>query len=171
VSIPYGVVDALSGVASASPGSPVVFTAEGSGLTQTVTAVDLAGNVSSAVTPAVFIDKTPPVIGGAPANCVMWPPNHKMWSVADFSAQDGMSGYNASSWNIQGVSNEPDDELGDGKTTGDIQINGTKVALRAERSGRNTGRVYSVTAKVSDAAGNTGSSSFVCTVPHDQRGR
>ncbi len=171
VSIPYAVVDGLSGVASASPGSPVVFTAEGSGLTQTVTAVDLAGNVSSAVTPAVFIDKTPPVIGGAPANCVMWPPNHKMWAVADFSAQDGMSGYNPASWNIQGVSNEPDDERGDGKTTGDIQINGTKVALRAERSGRNTGRIYSVTAKVSDAAGNTGSSSFVCTVPHDQRGR
>jgi hypothetical protein len=172
VSIPYTVADVLSGVAGASPGSPVVFTAEGSGLTQTVTAVDFAGNVSSATSPAVFIDKTPPVIGGLPADgCTLWPPNHKMWKVADVSAQDGMSGYDPSSWNIQGVSNEPDDELGDGKTTGDIRINGTVVELRAERSGRNTGRIYTVTAQVRDAAGNTATRQAICTVPHDQRGR
>ncbi|HZI16126.1 MAG TPA: hypothetical protein VE153_37520 [Myxococcus sp.] len=171
VSVPYSVVDALSGVASSSPGSPVLFTGEGTGLTATVTAVDVADNVSSAVTPAVNIDRTPPVISGIPNQCTLWPPNHKLVQVAELSSQDGLSGVNGGTWNIQGVSNEPDNGLGDGNTVEDIRITGTRVELRPERSGRGTGRIYTVTAQVSDSAGNVAQGGFICTVPHDQRKR
>ncbi len=168
VSIPYSVTDSLSGVAGSSPGSPVVFTGEGSGLTATVTAVDYAGNVSSAVTPAVNIDRTPPVIGGIPNTCTLWSPNHKLVLVADLSGSDGLSGFDSGSWNIQGTSNEPLNDIGDGNTNADIVISGTRIHLRAERAGPRTSRIYTVTADASDSAGNVAHASFTCTVPHDQ---
>lgn len=171
VSIPYSVTDSLSGVAGSSPGSPVVFTGEGSGLTATVTAVDYAGNVASAVTPAVNIDRTPPVIGGIPSTCTLWSPNHKLVLVADLSGQDGLSGFDNGSWDIEGVSNEPENDLGDGNTVGDIVISGTRIHLRSERAGPRTSRIYTVTADASDAAGNVAHASFTCTVPHDQAKR
>jgi hypothetical protein len=171
VSIPYSVTDSLSGVASSSPGSPVVFTGEGSGLTATVTAVDFAGNVASAVTPAVNIDRTPPVIGGIPNSCVLWSPNHKLVLVADLSGQDGLSGFDSSSWNIAGTSNEPLNDIGDGNTHADIVISGTRIHLRAERAGPRTSRLYTVTADAADSAGNVAHASFTCTVPHDQAKR
>lgn len=168
VSIPYSVTDSLSGVAGSSPGSPVVFTGEGTGLTATVTAVDYAGNVSSAVTPAVNIDKTPPVIGGIPSSCTLWSPNHKLVLVADLSATDGLSGFDSHSWNIQGTSNEPVNGIGDGNTNADIVISGTRIQLRAERAGPRNSRIYTVTADASDDAGNVAHAGFTCTVPHDQ---
>lgn len=168
VSIPYSVTDSLSGVAGSTPGSPVVITGEGSGLTATVTAVDYAGNVASAVTPAVNIDRTPPVIGGIPNTCTLWSPNHKLVLVADLSGSDGLSGFDAGSWNIQGTSNEPLNDIGDGNTNADIVISGTRIHLRAERAGPRNSRVYTVTADAADSAGNVAHASFTCTVPHDQ---
>ena len=62
VSIPFTTNDALSGVLSTSSASPVVITGTGSGLKQTVTVTDRAGN-SATFTSAVFnIDRAPPVI-------------------------------------------------------------------------------------------------------------
>lgn len=61
VSIPYTAADATSGVASAAPGSPVAFTAEGAKQTQVVTVTDAAGNSAQFTTPAVNLDLTAPV--------------------------------------------------------------------------------------------------------------
>lgn len=75
VSFTYNASDNLSGVASNTPGSPVVISIEGKGLTQTVTVTDRAGNVATFTTNPVNIDKTPPVITGAaapPANAAGW---------------------------------------------------------------------------------------------------
>jgi hypothetical protein len=59
VFIPYTVSDAC-GVDSVSPGSPLLFSSEGFGQTQTVTACDHSGNCATAVSPEVSIDVTPP---------------------------------------------------------------------------------------------------------------
>jgi hypothetical protein len=60
VSIPYTATDATSGIAITSPASPVVLSTQGSSVSQTVTATDVAGNVASASTPVLKIDTTAP---------------------------------------------------------------------------------------------------------------
>lgn len=59
ISLPYTASDAV-GVASAAPGSPLAFSAQGRAQTQTVTVTDLAGNVANFVSPAIHIDKNAP---------------------------------------------------------------------------------------------------------------
>ncbi len=61
VSIPYTTADTTSGVATATPGSPLTFSAQGSSQTQTVTVTDVAGNTVTFTSPAVSIDTTAPV--------------------------------------------------------------------------------------------------------------
>ncbi|MFQ5877049.1 MAG: hypothetical protein ACE5JH_05090 [Acidobacteriota bacterium] len=72
------------------------------------------------------------------------------------------------------ASNEPDDEAGqgDGSTTGDIAdaalgLPDEAIPLRAERSGRGTGRVYGLTYAAIDASGNRSSAPVLVRVPHD----
>jgi hypothetical protein len=116
----------------------------------------------------VNLDTTPPAISGlSTLACNLWPPNHKLVRVAVVSATDDRSGI--ASFIVTGTSNEP--SHGDP----DIVINGTgleprAVWLRAEREGSGRGRVYTLTATVTDQAGNFASSHVTCAVPHD-RGR
>jgi pectinesterase len=42
--------------------------------------------------------------------------------------------------------------------------------LRAERGGSGAGRVYTVTYRATDAAGNSGQAAAIVTVPHDASG-
>jgi hypothetical protein len=83
--------DALSGVDTTSPVSPLAFSVEGAGQTQTVTVTDKAGNTATVTSPAVNIDMTPPTITITPANgagpidiCGMLPPS--------FTTADALSG-------------------------------------------------------------------------------
>ncbi|MBI5206024.1 MAG: hypothetical protein HZA11_14015 [Nitrospirae bacterium] len=70
---------------------------------------------------------------------------------------------------IEVTSSEPDNGLGDGDTANDIVVNadGT-ISLRAERSGTGNGRVYTITYKATDLAGNVTVSSATVVVPHDR---
>ena len=52
VSVPYVASDTVSGVFSASAGSPVIVTGEGAGLTRQITVTDTAGNSATFTTPA-----------------------------------------------------------------------------------------------------------------------
>ncbi len=169
VAIAFEVSDDRSGVLSSSPASPVAFTTEGAAQTAQVTAEDRAGNVTVASSPAVNLDWTPPELTGIPESCVLWPPNHKYQTVAVIGAEDALSGVTA--FSVEGQSSEPDNALGDGNTTSDIAIDGGTVQVRAERSGTGEGRSYTITAHSTDAASNETSATFVCAVPHDQRGR
>ena len=70
------------------------------------------------------------------------------------------------------VSNEPDNGLGDGDTAGDIQgaalgTDDRELMLRPERSGKGTGRIYTLTYSARDAAGNVATAQVTVAVPHD----
>ncbi len=60
VDLPFTPSDALSGVLSYSPESPLTFTTEGAGQTQSVTVTDTAGNEATIESPEVNIDLTDP---------------------------------------------------------------------------------------------------------------
>jgi hypothetical protein len=62
VSFAFTASDSGSGVLSTSVPSPLVITGSGTGLTATVIATDRAGNAATFTTPAVRIDRTPPVV-------------------------------------------------------------------------------------------------------------
>jgi PKD repeat protein len=131
-------------------------------------ATDNAGNRETPQRRTIRIDRTGPTISGMPGQgCVLWPPNHRLVTVADVSAADGLSGL-AGGLLITVTSNEPINDVGDGNTGPDFVIAGGKVALRVERSGTSTGRIYTITATATDRAGNTTQAVSTCVVPHDQ---
>ena len=54
--------DATSGVATTSEASPLVFAGAGANLTKSVVVTDAAGNSATFTSPAVYIDRSPPVV-------------------------------------------------------------------------------------------------------------
>ncbi len=144
----------------------VTVSAEGTTIV-TYFGVDNAGNVETAKTLTVQIDKTPPSVAGMPTSaCALWPPDHKLIQVATVSASDSLSGLAAFAVNATSseAGADPDPE---------VVITGTglqprTVQLRAERLGNGPGRVYTITATATDVAGNLATVTAACKVPHDQ---
>jgi len=165
---------ALRGAESGSqviPGADAaaLISAEGT-TTLTYFAVDRAGNQEAPKTVTVRIDRTRPVIAGLPAaGCTLWPPDHRLVTVASVTASDPGSGLAPGSLVVTGVSSEPENGLGDGDTAPDVVIAGGTVQLRAERAGTGTGRVYTLTATATDVAGNLATATATCRVPHDRK--
>lgn len=131
--------------------------------------VDTFGQASEDLTLVSVVDTTPPTIGEATATPnVLWPPNHKMVGVmVDVSSSDLCS---TAACQISAVSsNEPVNSQGDGNTTPDWQITGAlTVNLRAERSGKGSGRVYTIAVECSDASGNSSTKTTTVAVSHNQ---
>jgi hypothetical protein len=123
--------------------------------------VDKAGHVEATHRLAFAIDATPPEIQGIPASCAIWPPDNTLVQIATVTASDAGSGVAPESLLVNVSSNE---SIGGD----DILIVGTTVHVRANRSAHGTGRIYTLTAQVSDVAGNEAQATAVCTVPHDQ---
>jgi len=118
-------------------------------------------------------DSSAPTITLIPnVNMTLWPPNHQYESVAvtDFvaSASDNCDpSVNLNSVYILKItSDEVENGNGDGNTLNDIVIGATcKTAqLRAERDGGGDGRVYTITFKVTDSAGNFTTATATVTV-------
>jgi hypothetical protein len=118
-------------------------------------------------------DSTAPTITLIPnVNMTLWPPNHSYQNVAvtDFvaSASDNCDPtVNLNSvYIVQITSDEAENGNGDGNTLNDIVIGAScKTAqLRAERAGGGDGRVYSITFKVKDSAGNFATATTTVTV-------
>lgn len=138
----------------------------------TVTTADTVSNTASCSTVVTVVDTIPPVITRVSANpATIWPPNHKMIAVRVSADVTDICG--PTTWKIISVSsNESSDGRGDGHTSPDWTITGDHtVNLRAERSGRGNGRIYTITVQATDVAGNLSESKTVTvTVPHS-RGR
>jgi hypothetical protein len=130
---------------------------------------DDGSNVVSCTSLVIVEDTTPPVIDSiSAAPNSLWPPNHKMRPIGLTVRSHDLCG--PTTWRISGIeSNEDVDGLGDGHTSPDWAILGPHQArLRAERSGRGSGRVYTIHIEVADDSNNTSSGTVKVYVPHDR---
>ena len=158
------------------PGSSTSISVNTEGFTTIeLRAVDNAGNISALVTQVIKIDITAPQITLTTNTISLSPPNHsyQTFSITDFvsSATDNLD----TTLDVNDVvislatSDEADDAKGsgDGNTKNDIVIAaGCKsVMLRRERAEGGNGRVYKITVRVKDLAGNIGSAVLQVFVP------
>ena len=115
------------------------------------------------------LDNTPPVLSLSVTPQVLWPANHKLVQITvNVSATDDRDP-NPEVLLASITSNEDQNDLGDGNTETDIVVEDGKIYLRAERSGLGNDRIYTITYRARDAAGNTAVASATVTVPHDRR--
>ena len=141
--------------------------------TVTWTARDDSDNTASAAQLATVVDTTPPEISLSVSPTVLWPPNHKMQAIsATITVSDICDAVPAVRL-VSITSNEPDNGLGDGDTVEDIQgaslgEDDREFELRAERSGKGNGRVYTITYEAMDASGNTAVARATVKVPKSQ---
>jgi len=135
----------------------------------TYNATDASGNAAEQVTRTVIVQDTiPPDFELSVAPTMLWPPNHNMvlitpsWTASDtcdVSPEVSLVGI---------TMNEDDDTTGAGHTTGDIRVDPDgSIYLRAERSGRNSGRIYTITYQAVDDCGNVTVRSATVSIPHD----
>jgi hypothetical protein len=144
----------------------------------TCTATDTSSNTNSCTSAVTVADTTPPVIQSIVASPdTLWPPNHKYVRIAITAAATDVCDTSPSCRVVSVTSNEPVLGPGSGHTDPDWIIDdpGPKtspahlgVRLRAERSGRLTGRVYTIRLSCGDASGNTTPGLTTVTVAHDQ---
>jgi hypothetical protein len=114
-------------------------------------------------------DTTPPVITKIVATPnVLWPPNHKMVAVGiRVIATDACGPVKSKIVSVK--SNEPVNGEGDGNTSPDWLITDElRLLLRAERSGKGSGRIYTITIQATDESDNKTLGRITVTVPHDQ---
>jgi hypothetical protein len=148
----------------------VLFTAAlplGTNLVE-VTVVNTSGNSGHCSTTVTVVDTTPPVFFGEWAvPAILWPPNHEMVTVTVGAVvNDDCS---SATWKIIDVQSN---ETGTGHTAPDWTILGDHtVALRAERLGAGSGRVYSITLQAEDLAGNLSSPRTVTVIAPKSLGK
>jgi predicted extracellular nuclease len=115
------------------------------------------------------VDRTAPALAVSASPNELWPADHKYATVKTSVSATDNADPNPQITLVSVTSNEPDNGLGDGDTPNDIvKVNDTTFNLRAERSGAGSGRVYTITYKVTDACGNTTQKSVTVTVPHSK---
>ena len=170
---PAGAVATFSGTAQdvVSGDVPVVFTpASGSTFaigttTVTATATDAAGNTAAGTFTVTVGDTTAPVISGAAASPNrLWPPNHKLVTVA--VAYETADAVGPVETKLTVTSDQP---LGIFRPDW-IVVDAHTVKLRAERSlldaiFHRRGRTYTITIEAKDAAGNVSLSKVEVVVP------
>jgi hypothetical protein len=135
----------------------------------------VCGTVSSLSAFAVGVDTMPPALAAECSPTVLWPPNHKMVEVTvGFDAADNSGKPPAIT--VEVTSDEAEDGSGDGDTSPDwdnIAVDEASgvvtLDLRAERSGKGDGRVYTITVTATDAAGNASTATCEVTVPHSKK--
>ncbi len=138
---------------------------------RTYSVTDSRGNTTTRQRTVIVQDDAPPIIQSASVSPKeLWPPNHKMIPVTvTVSASDICSGANTSCRIVSVSSNEPVNGNGDGDTAPDWQIaSPTLVLLRAERAGTRNDRIYTITVRCTDGAGQATDTSVTVKVPHNR---
>lgn len=138
----------------------------------TFTATDASGNSALCAAKVTVADTQPPTISASVSPDLLWPPNHKLVNITAAVEVADVCNPSPTFVLTSIASSEPDNGLGDGDTTGDIQgvafgTPDTAFQLRAERSGRGPGRLYTILYTASDGSGNTAPASDVVLVPHN----
>lgn len=185
-----------SGVVFDDPDSPTPTGIFPVGITMaTLTVSDANGGFDTCDVLVVVQDATPPEIMCTSDVAMLWPPNHTMRTVrviiTTIDAIANPADIVVTSATVS--SNEPDDDLGDGTSTGDV--NGedgytsavdvtpllffdptvgecgawvADIQLRAERMGDGgDGRCYTIDVTAIDTSDNPGHASCCIVVPHD----
>ncbi len=154
---------------SASGPTPVVTLPYGD-TTVTLSVDDGKGGVATDSVVVHVVDTTPPALSVSLNPGKLWPPNHKYVTVTPIITVSDACDAWVTVELVSVSSNEPDEGLGDGDTSRDIRVNadGT-ISLRAERSGRRSGRTYTVTYRATDKGGNSTLATATVTIPHDRR--
>lgn len=131
---------------------------------------DDKGASSECYAQVAVIDETPPeIVNAAASPNELKPPNHKMIPVVISVAAFDNCSHQLESKIIGVVSSEPEDGLGDGDASPDWEITGPlTVNLRAERSGKGKGRIYTISVQCADAAGNHATANIQVKVPKGQ---
>jgi len=139
--------------------------------TITFVGVDAAGNQSEPCTTTVTVtDQTGPnIVGVTPSLSQLWPPNLTMVPVTLTVAASDNCDSSFTCEIISVTSNEPvtggnDTTSPDWEITGPLSLN-----LRAERSVSGIGRVYTITVRCTDAAGNSSTRVGTVVVPKNQK--
>jgi len=141
--------------------------------TITLTVDDGRGQTDSDAVDVTVMDSTPPSMSVSLSPDILWPPNHKMMSIAA-SIQVSDTCDDSPMVELESIiCNEPDNGLGDGNTSDDIKgasygTDDRAFSLRAERAGLGDGRIYSITYKVADDTGNSNKASGNVIVSHNQ---
>ena len=133
------------------------------------TADSNSGNNSATTTTTV--SNPPPVISNVSVDKpVLWPPNHKMVNeTVNYTVTDNCP-LPPDSCSLTVTSNEPVNGQGDGNTSPDwIVLDAHHAQLRAERSGKGNGRIYTIGITCVDSGGSSSHQQTQVTVPHDQR--
>ena len=138
-----------------------------------VTGADACTLKGTATKLVQVVDNTPPSIDVTVSPTSLWAPNHTMQPiVATVQVTDNCPGVSFALTSV--TSNEPDNGLGDGDTTGDIQdaafgTPDTEISLRAERQGSGDGRIYTLIYTATDASNNGDQAAAVVVVPKSQK--
>lgn len=168
VSFPLPSFTGNCGTVTASPASGSFFPV---GTTiVVVTGQRLDGSFDTCSFNVVVNDSESPVVSAATVDkSTLWPPNHNMVPVAvNYTATDNCS----VACTLSVTSNEPIDGLGDGDTAPDwVIVDAHNVMLRSERSGKGSGRIYTITVTCADPAGNTVTRTATVQVPRNQSGK
>lgn len=158
------------GVVVASPASGSFFPVGTTTVTVTGTRQD--ATTTTATFNVTVNDVEPPLISNASVTPnVLWPPNHKLVNATvAYTVTDNYTPSNQIVRVLSVTSNEPVNGTGDGDTAPDwIVLSPNAIRVRAERSGKGSGRVYTVTISASDEFGNTSTAQVFVRVPHSQR--
>ncbi len=111
-------------------------------------------------------DVDPTLSVDVPLRLSLWPPNHRYVTVqADVDFDDNFD-TSPTLELVSVISSEPDNGDDDGNTVDDVVIvDQDTFKLRAERSESGTGRVYTITYRVTDDCGNSTTASATVGVP------